>query len=118
MSSPTDQQSFLHAILRQDFEAFVQKVFHTLCPGQTFIPAWYIRAVAYQLERIRRGEIRRLIINLPPRSLKSIMASVALPAYNAADYLRELFRRASLQAVERFPRSSHQLLVPGPLSEH
>jgi hypothetical protein len=81
MSSPTDQQSFLKAILRQDFEAFVRKVFHTLCPGQTFIPAWFISAVAYQLERVRRGEIRRLIINLPPRSLKSIMASVALPAY-------------------------------------
>jgi predicted phage terminase large subunit-like protein len=71
----------LYAILRQDFEAFVRKVFHTLCPGQTFVAAWFIAAIAYQLERVRLGEIRRLIINMPPRSLKSIMASVAFPAF-------------------------------------
>ena len=38
-------------------------------------------AIAYRLERIRRGEITRLIINLPPRSLKSLMVSVAFPAF-------------------------------------
>jgi predicted phage terminase large subunit-like protein len=71
----------LNAILRQDFESFVHKVFHTLCPGQTYIAAWFIGAIAYLLERVRCGEILRLIINLPPRSLKSIMASVAFPAF-------------------------------------
>jgi predicted phage terminase large subunit-like protein len=69
------------AILRRDFYSFGRKVFEILCPGQAFIPAWYIRAIAYQLERVRRGEIRRLIINIAPRSLKSIMASVAFPAF-------------------------------------
>jgi predicted phage terminase large subunit-like protein len=81
MNSPVNQRALLHAILRQDFEAFVRKVFYTLCPGQRFIPVWFIRAIVYQLERIRRGEIKRLIINLPPRSLKSIIASVAYPAF-------------------------------------
>jgi len=70
-----------NAILRQNFHAFARKVFLTLCPGQTFIPVWFIRALAYQLERVRRGESKRLIINMPPRSLKSIMASVAFPAF-------------------------------------
>jgi hypothetical protein len=37
-------------------------------------------AIAYYLERIRAGNIRRLIINMPPRYLKSIMVSVAFPA--------------------------------------
>jgi predicted phage terminase large subunit-like protein len=81
VNNPVDQNAFLHAILRQDFEAFVRKVFYTLCPGQIFIPVWFIAAIAYQLERIRRGEITRLIINMPPRSLKSIAASVAFPAF-------------------------------------
>jgi predicted phage terminase large subunit-like protein len=80
MTHPTDQE-VLNAILRQDFPSFVRKVFHTLCPGQTFVPEWYIRAITYQLERVRRGEITRLIINLPPRSLKSIITSVAYPAF-------------------------------------
>jgi predicted phage terminase large subunit-like protein len=71
----------LQALLRNDFRAFVEKVFPTLTPGQTFIRSWHLEAIAYQLERVRRGEIKRLIINMPPRSLKSIMASVAFPAF-------------------------------------
>jgi predicted phage terminase large subunit-like protein len=71
----------LQALLRNDFRAFVEKTFLTLTPGQTFIRSWHIEAIAYQLERVRRGEIKRLIINMPPRSLKSIMSSVAFPAF-------------------------------------
>ena len=40
-----------------------------------------IEGLAYHLELVRQGKIRRLIINLPPRSLKSMMTSVAWPAY-------------------------------------
>jgi len=76
----TDER-LLQAVLRGNFTAFVQKSFGTLSPGQAFVPNWHIDAIAYQLERVRRGEVRRLIINMPPRSLKSIMASVAFPAF-------------------------------------
>ena len=71
----------LEALLRTDFRAFVHKAFATLCPGQEYISCWHVEAIAYRLEQVRRGEIRRLIINMPPRSLKSIMASVAFPAF-------------------------------------
>ena len=37
--------------------------------------------MAYRLEQVRRGEIKRLIINMPPRMLKSITTSVAFSAY-------------------------------------
>jgi predicted phage terminase large subunit-like protein len=77
----TAELRLLQAILRQDFRAFVEKVFLALTPGGKFVRSWHLDAIAYQLERIRRGEIKRLIINMPPRSLKSIMASVAFPAY-------------------------------------
>jgi predicted phage terminase large subunit-like protein len=80
MTSPTDAR-ILEALLRADFRAFVHKAFATLSPGQLYISTWHIEAIAWQLERVRRGEIRRLIINMPPRSLKSIMASVAFPAF-------------------------------------
>ncbi len=69
------------ALLRNDFRAFVDKVFSTLCPGQTYVPTWHVEAIAYQLERVRRGKVRRLIINLPPRSLKSLTVSVSFPAF-------------------------------------
>jgi predicted phage terminase large subunit-like protein len=71
----------LEALLRSDFRAFVRKAFTTLCPGQGYVRSWHVEAIAWQLERVRRGEIRRLIINMPPRSLKSITASVAFPAF-------------------------------------
>jgi len=71
----------LDEILRRDFGKFLHRCFLWLNPGATFLPNWHIRAIAYQLERIRRGEITRLIINLPPRYLKSITVSVAFPAF-------------------------------------
>jgi hypothetical protein len=36
---------------------------------------------AAKLTAVREGKIRRLIINLPPRHLKSLMASIAFPAW-------------------------------------
>lgn len=71
----------LEALLRSDFRVFLEKIFTTLAPGQQFIDCWHLKAIAWQLDRVRRGEIKRLIINMPPRSLKSISASVAFPAY-------------------------------------
>ena len=71
----------LRALLRSNFTAFVRKVFATLELGQSYVPNWHLKAIAYQLERVRRGEIKRLIINMPPRSLKSMTASVAFPAF-------------------------------------
>ena len=60
---------------------FTGRCFHLLTPGKRFQPTWHIEAIAYALEQVRLGKIRRLIINVQPRSLKSIMCSVAWPAY-------------------------------------
>jgi predicted phage terminase large subunit-like protein len=79
--APPDHHQVLSAILRSDFPSFLHKVFQTLSPGQRFVRTWAVEAIAHALEGVRRGEIKRLIINLPPRSLKSIAASVAFPAY-------------------------------------
>jgi predicted phage terminase large subunit-like protein len=76
-----DTERVLYAILRQNFRSFLRKVFHTVSPADRFIDGWPVKAIAYQLERVARGETQRLIINQPPRSLKSIAASVALPAF-------------------------------------
>src|ERR1700761_3733721 len=43
--------------------------------------AWHIEAIAEHLQAIADGEIRRLIINMPPRHCKSILLSVAFPAW-------------------------------------
>ena len=82
---------------------------------------WHVEAIAYQLERVRRGEIRRLIINMPPRSLKSIAASVAFPAFvlghdpSRRDHLRQLFRRPRQKALQRLPRRARIAVVSSDL---
>jgi predicted phage terminase large subunit-like protein len=69
------------AVLRRDFYTFVRASFPIISPNDSFAPNWHIEAVAFALTRVFEGEIKRLIITVPPRSLKSICASVAYPAY-------------------------------------
>jgi predicted phage terminase large subunit-like protein len=71
----------LNSILRNDFVSFVQKVFGTVSPGQNFAPNWHIEAICHELSKVTSGETNRLIITIPPRHLKSICTSVALPAW-------------------------------------
>ncbi len=69
------------AMARNDFTSFATKCFETLNPGKTLKVNWHIEAQAFALEQVWRGTINRLIINLPSRSLKSTLASIAFPAF-------------------------------------
>lgn len=70
----------LQAVLRNDFGAFVERTFQTVT-GAQFERNWHIDAICHQLARCANGAQRRLLISMPPRNLKSICASVALPAW-------------------------------------
>jgi predicted phage terminase large subunit-like protein len=78
---PQREAQALDAVLRSRFPSFLRKVFSTLSPSQPFESSWAVEAMAYQVGRVLSGDERRLIVNLPPRSLKSIAFSVALPAF-------------------------------------
>jgi predicted phage terminase large subunit-like protein len=68
-------------ILRNDYVSFIERVFHELNPGKQFVAGRHIELIAAKLEACRTGKIKRLIINLPPRNLKSLCASIAFPAW-------------------------------------
>src|SRR5439155_26367156 len=68
-------------ILRLDLGYFAQLFFCELNPQAAFLPNWQIEVIAAKLAAVREGKIRRLIINLPPRHLKSLLASITLPAW-------------------------------------
>jgi hypothetical protein len=81
-----DQKLLLQAILRHDFKSFIFKVFTTINPGIKFNSAWYVNLIADYLENLiikksSKRSNKRLIINIPPRCLKSISISVAWPAW-------------------------------------
>ena len=74
-------EQIFRAILATDFRSFVEYVFGLLRPGIPFKPNWHIDAMAHKVSQVASGELKRLIIAVPPRHLKSIIASVALPAW-------------------------------------
>jgi predicted phage terminase large subunit-like protein len=69
------------AFLRTDFVMFVQKSFRELNPETAYLHNWHIEVIAEALEQCRMGKLRRLVINVPPRSLKSHMTSVSFVAW-------------------------------------
>jgi hypothetical protein len=70
-----------HAALRGDFHTFMRRCFAELNSGASFLSNWHLQIVAAKLQEVRDGRIRRLIINIPPRSLKSLKTSIAFPAW-------------------------------------
>lgn len=68
-------------VLRNDFQAFVEKAFRTVYPNDKYVSGWHIRAVCWHLHLVQSGAMPRLIVNMPPRSLKSFIVSVAWPAF-------------------------------------
>lgn len=61
--------------------SFLEATFYELNPGTRLQLSWYIEMMAAKLEDCRKGKIKRLIINLPPRYLKSHCVSVAFVAW-------------------------------------
>ena len=69
------------AALRTDFMLFVERAFMELNPQTDFLSAPHIEVMTSKMEDCRLGKVKRLIVNLPPRSLKSIVVSVAFTAW-------------------------------------
>lgn len=61
--------------------SFTKLAWHVVEPKQPFVDGWHIRAICEHLEAVTRGEIRNLIISVPPRHMKSIAVAVMWPAW-------------------------------------
>jgi predicted phage terminase large subunit-like protein len=60
---------------------FVRQAWHVVEPFTPFVPGWHIDAICDHLEAISLGVIRNLLINVPPRHMKSLLVSVFWPAW-------------------------------------
>src|SRR5207248_5735375 len=106
-----------NAILRSDLGFFAQRCFSELNPQAAFAPNWHLEVIAAKLTAVREGKIRRLIINVAPRSLKSLLASIAFPAWclghdpSAQILLRQLCPGSRRQARPRLPRHPDEPVV-------
>ena len=59
----------------------MRQAWHVIEPSTPFVPGWHIDAIIEHLEAVTRGQIRNLLINVPPRHMKSLLVSVFWPAW-------------------------------------
>lgn len=90
---------------------FIKMMWPVLEPGTKFIDGWAVRAICEHLEAVTRGDINRLLINVPPGCMKSLTTNVFWPAwewgpkrrphlrYVAAAYAEQLTLRDNRKAL-------------------
>jgi len=79
--------------LAGDFRAYIEAAWPIVEPETDFVPGWHIDAIADHLTAVTRGEIRKLLINVPPGHMKSLETCVFWPTWEwtRTPELRSLF---------------------------
>jgi predicted phage terminase large subunit-like protein len=75
------QDALLTKQAATDFRAYVEQAWPILEPSTVFLPNWHIDLLCEALEAVTAGEITRLLINVPPRYMKSLLVSVFWPTW-------------------------------------
>lgn len=68
-------------LARVDFWCFIELAFPVLHPGKPLDHADYLDVLAWVMMGVENGKHRRVIINLPPRHMKSLMVSIFYVAW-------------------------------------
>jgi len=69
------------AELEADFTAFVRAAWHVIRPGVDLKWSWHYDLLAEYLAEVYERKILRLRVNMPPRTLKSILVTVMFPVW-------------------------------------
>lgn len=67
--------------LETSFASFFHEAWKVLEPGTELTPSWHYELIAEYLTLVARGQLRRLIINVPPRTAKSTLGTICFPAW-------------------------------------
>lgn len=68
--------------LRGSLRDFVRMAWHLVEPGVPFVDGWHIGAMSEHLEAVRLGQIRDLVVTVPPGCMKSLTTSVFWPTHS------------------------------------
>ncbi len=117
------QSEALVTFARLDFWCFVELMFSTLYPGQKLVYASYLELIASVLMRVGQGKYRNVVINLPPRHMKSALASILYPAWRLGcdptvkficiSYGDDLAHELSAQTRKIMRSPLYKLIFPG-----
>lgn len=76
-----DWLEFERELYARSLSEFVQAAWHVLEPGTPYVHGWHVDAICEHLEAVTDGEITRLLINIPPGTMKSTLGNVFWPAW-------------------------------------
>ena len=76
-----EQERLFYALLRENLSAFIFKTFNIISPHDFYKHNWHVDLIAQKLTDVYIGKTKRLVINVPPRYMKSISVSVAFTAF-------------------------------------
>jgi len=68
-------------LCQRSLSEFVKSAWHVLEPSQPYIHGWHVDCICDHLEAVTAEEIRRLLINIPPGTMKSTLCNVFWPAW-------------------------------------
>ncbi len=79
---------------RRHLRAFVEQAW-PIVESVPFVSNWHLDVLCAQLEAVSRGDIDRLLINVPPGTAKSLIVSVFFPAWEWATDASKRYLTAS-----------------------
>lgn len=103
-----DNPAMYHALMAQiacekSLYSFTELMWEFVEPANKFVGNWHLKAIAEHLEAVTRGDITRLLINIPPGTMKSLMTNVFWPAWEwiHAPHMRYISTSYSAGLTER-----------------
>jgi phage terminase large subunit-like protein len=83
ISNPKIEQRFVDeaGMYEESLHSFIKGAWPIIEGGRDFVDGWHLDAICEHLEAVYNGQIKLLLINEPPRCMKSTAFPVALPAW-------------------------------------
>ena len=86
LTRPSFRDELDAELASRSLREFVRQAWLIIEPSTPFVPGWHIDAIIEHLEAVTYGQIRSLLINVPPRHMKSLLVSVFWPAWEWIRY--------------------------------
>jgi hypothetical protein len=101
-SQPTSGTELDRLLAERSLYEFVHQAWPVIEPGQPFVPGWHIEAICAHLEAVTRGQIRNLLMMVPPGCTKTTTVCVMWPAWEwiSQPEIRWLFSSYSLPRAQ------------------
>jgi predicted phage terminase large subunit-like protein len=112
LDPPPDDDRELARRCAAHLPTFIREAWPILEPATEYVHGWHVDVVAEHLEAVTRREILRLIINQPPRTMKSLTAAVFWPAWEWLEhpFIRWLFASYASQLSQRDSMKMRRLI--------